>query len=509
MSEPAAERREGSAAVVFVTFRVADRRYALAANDVVEVIRVPAMARVPQSPPALLGIANLRGSALPVASLRGLLGLEEQVLQPGARAIVLATGSPVAIVVDAMEDLVTVGADDIHRDQAELAAEPGELLNGSFQSGDEHRVAKILDMPRLLEAAFAHRARAERSVRRPSESRTPANTSDVAVETKMLVTFEVAGQEFALELQDVEEILPAAQATTAVPRAEALVLGMTSVRGSLLPLLSLRALLGFPPAPQADGREKVVVMKVGGATVGLVADRARAIVAAEADLIDPVPAALASRLKGESQIRGIYRGDHGRRLISIISAEHLFREDVMQRLNSRGEEAAPAEIREGDDAELTFLVFRLAGDEFALPIDTVDEVAQVPEQITQVPKAPRFLEGVVNLRGAVLPVIDQRRRFDMPRSEQAKSSRRLVVVRSGRHRAGLIVDGISDVMRVSATAVEPAPELTEGIARLVSGVINLERAARIVLVLDPLELLTQAERRLLDGFQPEPEKASA
>jgi purine-binding chemotaxis protein CheW len=97
----------------------------------------------------------------------------------------------------------------------------------------------------------------------------------------------------------------------------------------------------------------------------------------------------------------------------------------------------------------------------------------------------------------------------MPRSEQAKSSRRLVVVRSGRHRAGLIVDGISDVMRVSATAVEPAPELTEGIARLVSGVINLERAARIVLVLDPLELLTQAERRLLDGFQPEPEKASA
>jgi purine-binding chemotaxis protein CheW len=294
-----------------------------------------------------------------------------------------------------------------------------------------------------------------------------------------------------------------------VPRADALVLGMTSVRGSLLPLLSLRALLGFPPAPQADGREKVVVMKVRGATVGLVADRARAIVAAEADLIDPVPAALASRLKGESQIRGIYRGDHGRRLISIISAEHLFREDVMQRLSSRSEEAAPAEVRESDDAELTFLVFRLAGDEFALPIDTVDEVAQVPEQITQVPKAPKFLEGVVNLRGAVLPVIDQRRRFDMPRSEQAKSSRRLVVVRSGRHRAGLIVDGISDVMRVAATAVEPAPELTEGIARLVRGVINLERAARIVLVLDPLELLTQAERRLLDGFQPEPEKASA
>ncbi len=67
----------------------------------------------------------------------------------------------------------------------------------------------------------------------------------------------------------------------------------------------------------------------------------------------------------------------------------------------------------------------LDDDEFALPIDAVDEVAQVPAQITRVPKTPKFLEGVVNLRGTVLPVIDQRRRFDMPKREQTKG-RRLV-----------------------------------------------------------------------------------
>ena len=182
----------------------------------------------------------------------------------------------------------------------------------------------------------------------------------------------------------------------------------------------------------------------------------------------------------------------------------------MQKLNaSRNEqdiEAAVAAPARGN--ELNFLIFRLGDDEFALPIETIDEVAQVPEQITRVPKTPAFLEGVVNLRGAVRPVIDQRRRFDMPESENRKG-RRLVVVRTGRQRAGLIVDSVSDVLRVAAESVEPAPELTDDIARLVRGVINLELTGRIVLLLDPAELLTRAERGLLDAFQAETAQANA
>jgi len=149
--------------------------------------------------------------------------------------------------------------------------------------------------------------------------------------------------------------------------------------------------------------------------------------------------------------------------------------------------------------ERMFLVFRLGADEFGLPVEAVDEVGEVPSQITRLPKTPKFLEGVVNLRGDVLPVIDQRRRFEMPVGEGER--RRLVVVRTERHRAALIVDGLSDVLRVPEDAVEPPPELTEQIARLVRGVINLEQSQRIVLVLDPAELLTPAERGRLDAFQ--------
>jgi len=281
------------------------------------------------------------------------------------------------------------------------------------------------------------------------------------------------------------------------------------VRNRLLPLLSLRSLLGFAASTAVDGRQKVVVMKLGDSRVGLVADRARAIVAADSGLVDPLPPVLAARTGGESRIRSVYRGEGGQRLISILSPEQMFRSEVMQRLTEIGQ-AANAEQEEATPAgkELIFLVFRLADDEFALPIDTVVEVAHVPEQITRVPRTPKFLEGVVNLRGEVLPIVDQRRRFEMP-SLDATATRRLVVVRTARHRAGLIVDGVSDVLRTTAAQISPPPELTDATSRLISGVLNLGASGRIVLLLDPAELLTRAEQGLLDTFQASRKKADA
>jgi len=124
-----------------------------------------------------------------------------------------------------------------------------------------------------------------------------------------------------------------------------------------------------------------------------------------------------------------------------------------------------------------------------------------------VPKTPKFLEGVVNLRGEILPVVDQRRRFDMPPAEQA-DTRRLLVVRTERHRAGLIVDSVRGVMRSSEDAIEPPPDLTGDITRLMRGVVNLPQEGRIVLLLDPAELLTRAERGMLDAMITKSKSAS-
>lgn len=493
----------------FLTFEVDGQLYALPASEVAEVIRIPALARVPQGPAALLGIANLRGAVLPVASARTLLGISAPPVA-ATSAIVLDVGAPVAIAVDAVAKLEAIEAARIETGSGEAGADPARNILGAFVIPGTQKIARILDIRALLDTAFARRAAAKPQHQPRDPGIRPLRRGSHTASAEMLVTFEVAGQEFALPVSTVREILPAPAAVVAVAKTDAAVLGITSVRDRLLPLLSLRTLLGFPAPATVDERQKVVVLRIGETQVGLVTDRARAIVAAESDLVDPVPPVLAARTGGESHIRSVYRGEGGRRLISILSPEHLFRNEVMQRLTQSQRTAAEEPVRPAPaaDQELIYLVFQLAGDEFGLAIDSVVEVAQIPEQITRVPRTPKFLEGVVNLRGEILPIVDQRRRFNMAAFDDG-TVRRLVVVRTARHRAGLIVDGVSGVLRTTASQIAPPPDLTDDTARLISGVLNLDQSQRIVLLLDPAELLTRAEQGLLDTFQAARAKANA
>jgi purine-binding chemotaxis protein CheW len=459
------------------------------------------LARVPQAPKSLMGLANLRGAVVPVASMRGLLGRDDPAVMQTSRLIVLGGAAPVALAVDDVVQLLRIEAGKVSTAQADVASDSGEQLTGVFESGSQ--VIKILDMPALLRRGFT----------RSASARPQATTKKIAVAAtpqqdarrRRLLTFDVAGQEYALPLEAVREICDAPASATSLPGSDQAVRGVMSYRDGLLPLLSLRALLGLPLATQA--REKVLVVPVGDILIGFIADHARAVLSADPAHIEPAPAVLSARAGGEAQIREIYRAGEGR-LVSILTPERLLRDDVMQKLKQGQDvmtQVAADQTGRAEPGELRFLVFRLDQNEFALPIDAVDEVARVPEQITRLPKTPKFLEGVVNLRGEVLPVVDQRRRFEMTPSD-ANATRRLIVVRTEKHRAGLIVDGVSEVLRCSPAAIEATPDLTGDALGLVHSVINLDAAGRIVLLLDPAELLTRTERGLLDSFAKEARK---
>lgn len=506
MAEP-----QSASAVVrlrFLTFRVDERLYAVPAEDVLEVIRTPRVARVPQAPRALMGLANLRGAVLAVATARGLVGRPEHGVSASSRTIVLGGAATAGLAVDGVEGLVSVDADRVETRQAELAANAGEQLVGAFQLEGQTDVARVLDIRGMLAGAFAPRARPERRVALTLAG-TIANDASRA-DGERLVTFEVAGQAYALPVDTVREIMVAPAEVTRTAGAEAVLLGVVPYREGLLPLLSLRGLLGFGDVAEPAARGKVLVTAVAGGLVGLVADQARAVILADPDRIEPAPSMLAARTGGEAKVQAIYRLAEDRGLVSILAPAKLFREDVMARLSATDGTAdaaqAQADAGAATDAPRQYVVFRLGADEYGLPIDCVDEVARAPQTVARVPKAPKFLEGVINLRGEVLPVVDQRRRFDMPPAEDLEA-RRLIVLRTDRRRAGLIVDAVSEVLRCDARHVEPAPDLTGEANRLVEGVLNLEAAGRLIMILDPAELLTRAERGLLDAFQPAADKA--
>jgi len=113
--------------------------------------------------------------------------------------------------------------------------------------------------------------------------------------------------------------------------------------------------------------------------------------------------------------------------------------------------------------------FRLGAEEYGLDIGQVQEINRMMP-ITRVPRAPSFMKGVVNLRGQLIPIIDLRERFGMATVEPTKATR-IVVVEVGHNRVGLIVDGVSEVMKIPVERIDPAPEmLSEAQAGYVKGV---------------------------------------
>lgn len=508
MDNPPQPMAAGGTTHRFLTFRVGADIYALPAQDVAEVIRLPPLARLPQAPAALMGIASLRGATLPVASLRALLGRAAPAARPtparsaAARAIVLRGAAAVALAVDAVDDLVTIGAAQIEPAEASAAVRPGERLTSVFRFHDDRDLARVLDMPPLLAAAFVPRPRPPRPAVAPGPAQPRLHPSQAASPGgvgERLVTFEAAGQEYGLPIGAVQEIRPLPPSVTALPPDEAVARGVAVHRGRLLPLFALRGLLGLPAQTEGGkGAGKVVVVRVSGHAVGLVVDRMRDVLPADPASVEPVPPVLAARIGGELRIPRLLRAENGRRLVPILDPQTLFREEVMQRLDRReaGDAVPDAAAAAG---EMALLVFRLGEDEYALPIGAVDEVVKAAGAVTRIPGTPKFLEGVVNLRGSVLPIIDQRRRFDMPALPPG-APRRIIVVRTDRHRAGIVVDRVTEILRCREDAVDPAPDLAGEPARLVSGILNLEPAGRLILLLDPAELMTRAERGLLDGF---------
>lgn len=129
--------------------------------------------------------------------------------------------------------------------------------------------------------------------------------------------------------------------------------------------------------------------------------------------------------------------------------------------------------------------FEIGAEEYAVDILEVQEINRMVE-ITRVPTAPSYVEGVINLRGKVIPIIDLRLRFGLPATDRTTESR-IVVVDVNRNVIGLIVDSVSEVLRIPNSLIEPPPNGKGGGAEFHKGVGRMDN--RLLILLDLKRLL--------------------
>lgn len=145
--------------------------------------------------------------------------------------------------------------------------------------------------------------------------------------------------------------------------------------------------------------------------------------------------------------------------------------------------------QEGEEKAVQWLTFSLGVEEYALELSSVQELIK-PRHLTELPKVPDYLLGIVSLRGVIVPVIDLGRRLSLPSSHD-ESQQRVIVCASGEQRFGLLVDRVNSVVRINPDQVESSPLLADAPAKdFVAGVGRVD--SRMLIYLD-LERVTEIE----------------
>jgi len=148
------------------------------------------------------------------------------------------------------------------------------------------------------------------------------------------------------------------------------------------------------------------------------------------------------------------------------------------------------------DKDIQVVGFRIGSETFGLPIAIVREIVRVPE-ITAVPNAPDYIEGVINLRGKIISVVDLRKRFG-EKNIQSHKKNRIVVVELGERSVGLLVNSASEVLRIPPSEIEAPNDLfQDGEVDYVTGVAKLK--GRLVILLDLNKVIRRSELRHLDS----------
>lgn len=581
-----------------VTFLLKDEEFGFDIMSVQEIIRLPKMAKVPRTPPYVEGIANLRGVVLPIIDMRTRFGMERTEETDRTRVLVVdIDGVKTGLRVDRVKQVTRVLRSDVDPPPPAIKGTTADYLEGVVKMDNGQRIIMALNAAQVCQIDAAHRRTAAADSSHAREAATESVFAGAAEEIAQMVTFRIAREEFAFEMEHVREILRV-QAPKQVPDVPEYVLGVLTVRGQILPIIDLRRLLHQPSLseefagtcsnlrqqyerwmehlaankascadPSTPERlrswlvsansssqvlmetlskirglnekaikqvqaaasaeeigataagvaaglhdferevaanihedQRIIVVDANGFVLGLVVDHVNEVLNVMRKHLDPPPMVTSA---GGLELEAVAKLDEGNRLIMLLDVRNLMRDQKLRDMQTEtgsgtAAHAEVAEKKEGENAqelsEVQLVTFMLGDEEYGIPISQIQEIDRL-SKITKVPKAARFVEGVTNLRGEVIPVLDSRKRFDLE-TRTSDDRSRIIIVELGGVKTGLIVDSVREVLSLPKKDIAPPPEaIHSGIdQRFISGIGKVDAGKRMVVLLDVEKILSKSEQ---------------
>lgn len=474
-----------------VTFLLGEDEFGADIMDVKEIIRVPDITKVPNAPGYVEGACNLRGNVLPIIDGRTRFNLERKRKDENSRVLVIEVdGKATGVVVDKVSEVMRVNTADIEDPPQIVKNVDSDYLNGVVKLENGNRLVMLLDVVRALSVNSIGKDRINGQDESSHKNSTMLNSNSTEpVEEEQLVSFLLDKEEYAIGIMKVKEIIRVPQIVK-VPNCEAYIEGVVSIRNNLLPIINLRTYFGMGHLDISD-HTRILVVDMGNFTAGIMVDKISEVLRVPASIIQPPPRF--STQSGE-QLKGVAKLNNGKRMILMLEPSKLISADEISGINGidgtyEQDEDEKSIARQLLDEE-QLVTFKIDTEEYGVKIANVQEINRMTE-VTKIPRAPYYIEGIVNLRGNVIPALDLRSLFNLPKKKVTDATRIIIVDFNGK-RTGIVVDSVSEVLRFEKTLIEAPPDvLSSGIdSDYVEGVGKLDDGKRMILILDINKVLS-------------------
>lgn len=481
----------------FVAFVVNKELFGVLIQAVEEIIVLPdKITPVPKAPYYFSGMINLRGEVISVIDLRRRFNLEKIAPTEQTRILIVSIQDiKVGMVVDAVNRVLSVNARDVRPPPAIMESGAVKYIYGSVQIDDA--VMLMLDTDELIDPSELTLYK-QHSQQQGKEQMGGTVQMSGWREERILIGFRLRHENYAIDINYVEEIIELPKITP-VPEMSQIIEGIFHQRNRALPILRLSRRFRLPDSELNDDNS-VLIVNQDGLVMGFIVDEITEVFRVVNDEIVPPPANISGR--SAEQLEGIIKIkiNEVMEVVMALNIDNILTDNEQNYLRELNDGLNDNVDDNSDDLYaseiISILKFRVRDEIFAIRVPEINEIT-VMQKMVQVPKTPPFVNGVINLRGDVITIIDLAKLFGNPPQGVTDTSR-IVIVQTENSKAGFQVDQIRGIDHVPYNLFERPSGLIKGqYNQFIDGIGREPNRDEVIILMDINETLAQAE--LYDG----------
>jgi purine-binding chemotaxis protein CheW len=452
--------------------KIEGEHYAFDGDKVEQILRVPVITPVPLSDKAIVGISSISGKIITVVDTGLVLGGKEiDHTKPNARILTIEhEGSVYGVLVD--EVLVMTTLNQANYEEVEKGN--GKIV-GFYKQSDA--IYQIIDEKAAISTLNLLSFAPTNVDKFENKADGTHNQSLTSGETQRYLFLKLGEESFAISLEITREIIFVPEKITPVKEAGYGVLGVIVLRGELITAIDLRTTLGFDSAKR-NRENRLLILNKDGKSLALLVDSIEEVKDVEMNLVEALP----NRFS-DSKIEAIYKAKTG--ITSLIDKSYFISmiEEFYIEDNDHLSSNSKSEHQMSEDAS-EIAVFKIGSEEYALEIENLQEIIKYTKE-TPVPEAPEFVDGIINLRGIVIPIFSLPERLGFKKDITLNT--KILVCNIHNEKMGLLVDDVTEILFVNNSMISQS----DSDNLLFSGVITLDQGKRIILKIEPNNIITK------------------